>query len=160
MPSPHFARENPKNPPFDRHNNVIIMEDCGAGTVTLKQFLCSDSAPSTGLAETIGTAVGDFIALVHNWSRSNPDGILDIFDKNLDANKVMADLNYDRLVKTLQRSDKDDLPLLSDLEMEPSDLQVISKLTDEYRFHMMSGRVPGEDVVSPFPKKIVSFDIF
>jgi len=148
--SPTSLVKVPKIHHFDSQNNVIVMEDCGADAVTLRTFLDSDRALSTGLAESIGTAIGEFIALVHDWSRSNPEGILDIFDKNLDANKVMADLNYDRLVTTLQRSDKDDLPLLSDLEVEPSDIQVISKLTDEYHLHLMSPRVPGHDVVSPF----------
>jgi len=50
---------------------------------------------------------------------------------------------------TLQR-DKDDLPLLSDLEIPPSDTQTISETTDEYHtnFIHMSSRVPGQDVVS------------
>lgn len=39
-------------------------------------------------------------------------------------------MNYDRLVTTLQRSDKDDLPLLSDFEIDPPDLQVISEPAD------------------------------
>ena len=62
---------------FDVYNNLIVMEDCGADVITLRELLCSGSACSATLAETIGTAVGDFIALAHEWSRSNPDGILD-----------------------------------------------------------------------------------
>jgi 5-methylthioribose kinase len=131
---------------FDVYNNLIVMEDCGADVVTLREWLCSGSACSTGLAETIGTAVGDFIALVHEWSRSNPDGILDIFDKCSHAKNIIADLNYNRLVATLQCSDKDDLPLLSDFKIDPSDIQAISKLTNEYHSHLMSPRVPGHDV--------------
>jgi len=59
-------------------------------------------------------------------------------------------LNYDRLVATLQHCDKDDLPLLSDLEIPPSDIQTISEIIDEYHTHLMSPRVPGQDVVGPF----------
>lgn len=135
---------------FDVYNNLIVMEDCGADAITLREFLCSASACSTGLIETIGTAVGDFIALVHEWSKSNPDGILDIFDKCLHAKKMIADLNYNRVVATLQCSDKDDLPLLSDFTIDPSDIQAISKLTHEYHSRLMSARVPGHDVVSLF----------
>ncbi|KAF8731251.1 hypothetical protein AX14_004991, partial [Amanita brunnescens Koide BX004] len=58
-----------------------------------------------------------------------------------------AEFYYDRLVATLQKSDKDDLPLLSGLETDSSDIQVISAFTDEYRSHMMSPRVPGRDVL-------------
>jgi hypothetical protein len=139
---------------FDVYNNLIIMEDCGTDVVTLREFLCSDGASAADLAQTIGTAVGEFIAFVHEWSRSNPDNILDVFDKNLHAKRMIADLSYDRLVTTLQRTDKDDLPLLSGLEVDPSDIRAISKLTDEYRSHLMSPRVPGHDVVSvPFDLK-------
>jgi hypothetical protein len=145
---------------FDVYNNLIIMEDCGTDVVTLREFLCSDGASAADLAQTIGTAVGEFIAFVHEWSRSNPDNIIDVFDKNLHAKRMIADLSYDRLVTTLQRTDKDDLPLLSGLEVDPSDIRAISKLTDEYRSHLMSPRVPGHDVVSvPFhlkKKKVVS----
>ena len=77
----------PKILHFDVYNDLIIMEDCGADVITLRELLCSGSACSTTLAETIGTAVGDFIALVHERSRRNPDGILDTFDKCLHAKK-------------------------------------------------------------------------
>ena len=145
----------PKIHHFDVYNNLIVMEDCGADAVTIRELLCSGGACSTSLAETIGTAVGDFIALLHEWSRSNPDGILDIFDKCLHAKKMAAEINYNRLVATLQCSDRDDLPLLSDFETDPSDIQAISKLMDEYHFHLMSARVPGSDVVSVFPKELL-----
>ena len=69
--------EVPKILHFDVYNNFIIVEDYGADVITIRELLCSGSACSTTLAETIGTAVGDFIALAHEWSRSNPDGILD-----------------------------------------------------------------------------------
>jgi len=136
----------PKIHHFDASNHLIIMEDCGTDVVTLREFLCSGGGSSVGVAETIGTAVGQFVALVHEWSRSNPDGILDTFEKSLDAKRMIADLNYNRLVTTLLGSDKDDLPFLSDLEIDPSDIQFISKLTDEYHSHLMSARVPGHDV--------------
>lgn len=138
----------PKIYHFDSYNNFIIMEDCGSDVITLKEFLASGGASSTSVAETIGTAVGEFIATVHEWSRSNPDGILDVFDKSIHAKKIISDLNYNRLVSTLQCLDKDDLPLLSGFESTPSELQTISKLSDEYRSHLLAPRVPGLDVVS------------
>ncbi|KAI9456939.1 kinase-like domain-containing protein [Boletus coccyginus] len=130
----------PKIHHFDVYNNLIVMEDCGADVVTIRELLCSGSACSISIAETIGTAVGDFVALVHEWSRSNPDGILDIFDKCLQVKKMTAEFNYTRLVATLQCSDRDDLPLLSDFKTDPSDIQAISKLADEYHSHLMSAR--------------------
>ena len=72
------------------------------------------------------------------------------FQKCFHTKRTTADLNYNHLVATLQR-DRDDLPLLSDLEIPPSDTQTISETTDEYHTHFihMSSRVPGQDVVSP-----------
>jgi hypothetical protein len=90
-------------------------------------------------------------------SRSNPDGVFDTFGKNLHAKKMIADLSYNRLVTTLLRSDKDDLPLLSDFEMDPSDIQFVSKLMDEYHSHLMSAQATRHDVVSPCPEKLASF---
>ena len=46
----------------------------------------------------MGTAVDEFLALVHEWSRSNPDGMFDILDKSLHA------LNYDRLLSARTRT--------------------------------------------------------
>ena len=138
----------PKVHHYDVYNNFFIMEDCGTDVVTLREFLSSATVSSVALANSIGTAVGEFIALIHEWSRGNPDGILDTFDKSVHAKKLLADLAYDRVLSTLQRSDKDDLPFLSDFELDAADVGAISKLTDEYRSGLMSARVPGHDVVS------------
>jgi hypothetical protein len=128
------------------------MEDCGPDAVNLHELLCSGKASAPGLAETIGTALGEFIAFMHEWSRSNPDNILDYFKKNTQAEKAVTEFGHDRLVATLLNSDKDDLPLVSGLEVDPSDIQVISKLVDEYRSQLASPRVPNRDVVSPSKK--------
>ena len=76
-----------------------------ADCVALEDFLCSGFP---GVAETVGTALGEFISFLHEWSRSNPDGIFDAFDKNMQGKKAAAELYYDRLVATLQTSDKYD----------------------------------------------------
>ena len=140
----------PKIHHFDRSNHLIIMEDCGTDSVTLTDFL-SSGAISPGVAEAIGTAVGEFIGLVHEWSRSNPGCILDSFERNFRVKRTIADLSYNRIVTTLLRSDKDNLPMLTGLEIDPSEIQFVSKLMDEYRSRLMSARVPGHDVVCPFP---------
>ena len=143
----------PKILHFDPSNHLIIMEDCGTDVVTLTEFLCSGGASSVGVAETIGTAVGEFIALLHEWSRSNPDGVLDTFEKSSHAKEIIADFSYNRLVTTLLHTNKDDLPLLSDFEIDPSEIQYTSKLMDEYYSHLMSARATRHDVVSPCPEK-------
>lgn len=137
----------PKIHHFDEHNNVIIMEDCGPDFLNLKEFLCSGNA-SPNLAKIIGTALGEFIASVHEWSRNNPDGILDVFHTNSLAKNAAIELNYDRLVATLRQTDKYDLPLLAGLNTDPSDIGVIAKLAAEYRAHLLAPTVSDRDVVS------------
>ena len=53
-------------------------EDCSDDIITLRGYLCSDkvSSPKPG---NIGATVGQYIALVHDWSKRNSDGILDNF---------------------------------------------------------------------------------
>ena len=66
------------------------MEDFGPDVVTLVDFLCSGDASAPGVAESIGTALGEFVLLLHEWSRSNPDGVLDAFDKNIQGKMATA----------------------------------------------------------------------
>src|ERR1700722_20044305 len=131
----------PKIYHFDTSNQVIIMEDCGPEATSLEDFLSGDTS-SPQVAETIGTALGEFILSVHEWSRNNPIGVLDTFDKNSLAKMTTAEFYYNHLVTTLQGSDLN-------LKVDPFDIQVISDITDEYRSRMMSAWVPGRDVVSP-----------
>lgn len=140
----------PKIYHFDTHNNVIIMEDCGVDGISLREFLCSGHASSLGVAETVGRAIGEFLASMHEWSRNNPDGILDVFDNSLHAKKMAAHINCDLMSATLPRPDTNDPSLLPDLEVVPSDIQAISKLSDEYRSRVMSTRDLVHDVVSLF----------
>jgi len=41
------------------------MEDCGDDVITLRKLFCSGKVSSQKLAENIGAAVGQCIALVH-----------------------------------------------------------------------------------------------
>jgi len=84
----------PKIYHLDTHNHVIIMEDYGADTISLREFMESSDSSFPALAETIGTAAGKFIASVHEWSRSNPDGVLDRFEKNDRGRAAAAQFNH------------------------------------------------------------------
>lgn len=124
------------------------MEDCGTDAVTLKDFLRSGEASPPGLAQTIGTSLGEFIAAMHEWSKSNPDGILDVFDKSVQAKKLSGWATYGRLLPTLDPTAEDIPPKLLDppLEVDDSDLKAIAQIADELQADMMSAR----DVVSSF----------
>ena len=88
----------------------------------LQEFLCSDSAASPGITEAIDTALEKFIRSMHEWSRTNPNDILDVFDKNFAAKEALANYYYDHIVATLQKSNKNDLLVLVDLEVDASDI--------------------------------------
>ncbi|RXW19490.1 hypothetical protein EST38_g6355 [Candolleomyces aberdarensis] len=142
----------PKIHHLDVHNHVIIMEDCGPDVVTLTEYLSSrGDAVSPETARDIGVTLGEFLASMHDWSRSNPDGILDLFDENTQAKDVGAEFYYDRVAPTLDGSDKSSNglpPLPSDLQVDRSNIQLIPTLAQEYRSKLFSDRVPGRDVVS------------
>ena len=49
------------------------------------------------IAEAIGMALGEFIGSMHESSRTNPDDVLNVFDKNVAAKEASADY-YCKLV--------------------------------------------------------------
>ena len=136
----------PKIHHFDPHNKLIIMEDSGTDAVTLKDFLRSGKASPPGLAQTIGRSLGEFIAAVHEWSKTNPNGLLDVFDTSVRPGKLSGWLYYGRLLSTLDPTAENVPPTLLDppLDVHDSDLQVITKIADELQAEMRSTR----DVVS------------
>ena len=50
----------------DEVANLIVMDDCGVHAVVLKDYLlASKLSPST--ARTVGAALGEFLARLHEW---------------------------------------------------------------------------------------------
>lgn len=121
---------------FDDKANVIIMDDCGLGSVPLKK-LFADGNYSIASAKKIGEALGHFIKLVH--ANGNADkGILDLFKTNIQARQISAYVTYGRLVSTL--NGQDHLPALSDppLDVEPRDLDVVGDIASKMQSEIMS----------------------
>ncbi|KAK0500653.1 kinase-like domain-containing protein [Armillaria luteobubalina] len=123
---------------FDDKANVIIMDDCGLGTVPLKKLFI-DGNYSVASAKKIGEALGHFIRLVH--VNGNVDkGIPDLFKKNAQARQISAFVTYGRLVSTL--NGQDHLPALSD---PPLDLDAVGNIASKMQSEIMSA----ETSVSP-----------
>ncbi|KAK0466335.1 kinase-like domain-containing protein [Desarmillaria tabescens] len=121
---------------FDDEANVIVMDDCGLGTVTLKK-LFTDGNYSPAAAKMIGEALGHFIKLVH--TNGNADKrILDLFKTNVQAKQISAYVTYGRLVSTLSGQDR--LPALSDppLDIEAKDLEVVKDVASKMQSEIMS----------------------
>ncbi|KAF5378573.1 hypothetical protein D9615_007124 [Tricholomella constricta] len=122
---------------FDPQRNVIIMEDCGIDALTLKEFMRRGSGSESaapGLAATIGTSLGRFLGAMHAWSRADPDGILELFAKNLQALRLSAWATYGRVAETLQPRAGDDVPpALTDqpIVVSESDMGIVNEVAEE-----------------------------
>ncbi|GLB43504.1 putative phosphotransferase enzyme family protein [Lyophyllum shimeji] len=132
---------------FDTQHNVIIMEDCGPGTLTLKDFLREGRASSTpdaaDLAEIIGASLGRFIGAMHAWSRADPDGMLSLFAENTQALQLSPWATYGRVVQTLRPGEGDDVPpALADppFAVRDADVDVVRKVAGEMSAAMMAAR--------------------
>ncbi|KAH7923920.1 hypothetical protein BV22DRAFT_1014458 [Leucogyrophana mollusca] len=106
--------------------HVMIIDDCGEDTRTLKQSMI-DGLVSPAMAEEIGCALGRFIGRIHSWTK-DPSVDLSLFETNDEAKEISGFISYGRLTSTL--TGKDDIPALSDppIDISQTDLQVISDL--------------------------------
>lgn len=122
---------------FDTTSHVIIMEDCGADAVPLKELFLQDGALSVGIAHKIGTALGTFLAQVHTWGRN--DEVLDFFEGNREARMISAWATYGRVVSTLTT---DNLPALSDppLDVSAQELEDLAAVADDTAETIRSAR--------------------
>ncbi|KAF8079097.1 kinase-like domain-containing protein [Lyophyllum atratum] len=132
---------------FDPTHSVIVMEDCGVHTLTLKEFMRQGRAASTpdapGLPETIGSSLGRFVAAMHKWSRADPDGILQLFAQNSQALELSPWVTYGRVMQTLEPGDGDEvLPALTDplLIAADADVEVVRKVVEEMIGAMKAAR--------------------
>jgi 5-methylthioribose kinase len=57
---------------FDKAQHVIVMDDAGEGSMSLEMFMQQGRA-TTDMAKEIGSAVGGFLAWLHQWGRGNED---------------------------------------------------------------------------------------
>lgn len=106
---------------YDQEANVIVMEDCGERSVTLKEFMQQNTV-SLELSASIGTALGRFAGGMHVWSRGDAS-ICQFFEGNNQAKAMSAWVIYGRLVPTLRGEEElqslIDPPLaISETEME------------------------------------------
>lgn len=114
---------------FDKEANVIILDDCGEDSLTLKQFM-QDGKSNPSLSEEIGRALGEFLGKVHVWGRHNRP-VLDVFETNEQAKTMSAWATYGRLISTL--TGQDDLPALRDppIDVSREQLDIIRKISTE-----------------------------
>ena len=112
---------------YDDLHHVIVMDDAGENTRTLKDIILAGSL-SQRLAEDIGSACGAFLANLHEIGSANNEA-LEWAAGNKLAREILAWATYGRLVETVDGSDKS-IPELQDpcLPLSPDQLDLLKKV--------------------------------
>ncbi|PFH50967.1 hypothetical protein AMATHDRAFT_143692 [Amanita thiersii Skay4041] len=115
---------------FDEKECVIIMEDAGADSVPLKQFMI-EGRLSVLMAERLGTALGEFAGRLHVWGKD--PNVLEYFEGHKMAKELFAWVNYGRLYQAIDPSKESDVAALRDppLEHSEEDLAIIKKVGED-----------------------------
>jgi Ser/Thr protein kinase RdoA (MazF antagonist) len=126
----------------DEVNHVIIMEDAGRDAVNLKELLRRPNPPSAVTGAAIGRVLGEFIASLHAWGKTDQGRTsLDFFDGQPQARNIAAWATYGRLVDTITGK-SESIPLIHDppIPVTSEELEKISKLAEERAEEMRSSR--------------------
>ncbi|KAL1732093.1 kinase-like domain-containing protein [Schizophyllum commune] len=115
---------------FDDENHVLIMDDCGESSVTLKALIREKNI-STLVAECIGRALGEFLALVHSRGAKQSQEFLGLFASNEQARSISAWATYGRARETLDGSAG--IAVLADppLDVEKEKLDKVGAIASE-----------------------------
>ncbi|KAJ7697194.1 kinase-like domain-containing protein [Mycena rosella] len=122
---------------FDEEAHVIIMDDCGASSLTLKELLLT-ATPSPAVAREIGLALGEFLGRLHSWAATDPS-LLDFFDQNAQAKQITAWVTYGRLISTLTTDNLPAVALLSE-PVPPEDIDDIRAIIAERTPEILTSR--------------------
>ena len=126
----------------DEASHVIIMEDAGQDSVNLKELLRRPNPPSAATGAAIGRALGEFIARLHVWGKTDQGrASLDFFDGHPQARNICAWATYGRLEDTIVGK-SESIPLIHDppLPVTSVELEKISKFAKERAEEMRRSR--------------------
>lgn len=114
---------------FDEENHVIIMDDVGGDSVTLKELMIKGNV-SLHMAKEIGITIGKFLGELHKWGKENKEAWKAV-KGNMQAKIILAWAFYGRLKETLVGAD--DVPKLSfpPLEVDEQEIEIIKKVGEE-----------------------------
>lgn len=114
---------------FDEEHHVIIMDDAGEGSVTLKALM-KQGQVSLHTAKEIGAAMGNFLGRLHKWGQEDKEACMAVRG-NIQGRSIKAWAFYGRLRETLEGAE--DVPLLSDppLKIDEQELDIIDKVAKE-----------------------------
>ncbi|KAI6047831.1 kinase-like domain-containing protein [Pisolithus marmoratus] len=123
----------------DEETHVMIIDDAGTDSRTLKDVLINESLP-TALLEDMGVALGHFLSHLHG-SHKRRDVDLSLFANNEVGKTISAWVTYGRIVSTL--TGKNEIPALSNppLEIPGEKLAAFSKLAETRSMEIRSSTV-------------------
>lgn len=102
---------------YDDIEHVVIMDDCGCTSVTLKEYM-QQGRCSVETAHRIGKEVGNFIGQLHIWGQGNA-GVYEFFEGNQQGKLMSSWAFYGRLLATFD----DGLEKLQDPDVQPSEAE-------------------------------------
>jgi len=110
------------------------MEDCGSGSRTLKDLLVEHpNALSPDRAQELGSALGEFIRIVHDEGTEDKD-LMNLVSKNVEMRKLTAWVTYGRLMDTLTDRETGKRPAAvfnPPLNLPSEDLETIQELVTQ-----------------------------
>lgn len=118
----------PKVHLHDEIANVIIMDDCGADAVILKDIVLAGGL-SVSTAHAIGSALGEFLARLHAWGKD--EEIKAFFEGNTQARTISAWATYGRLVDSLSGETRPKALQEPPLDVGEERLAVLREIADE-----------------------------
>ncbi|KAF8640475.1 hypothetical protein AX17_000138 [Amanita inopinata Kibby_2008] len=115
---------------FDEKEHVIVMQDCGDASVSLKQFML-EGRLSASMGERLGKGLGEFLGQLHVWGRDR--AAWQLFDANQQAKEMSAWVYYGRLYETLDVGQNAGVASLRDppLEVDLQDMEVIKHVAEK-----------------------------
>ncbi|CAK5282838.1 unnamed protein product [Mycena citricolor] len=118
---------------FDEDKHVIIMDDAGTESTTLKSLFLSTNPPPAPLARDIGSAIGQFLGRLHSWGSGN-DAAMDEFAGNDLGKRITSWITYGMILPTLTTTEVPAVALLPE-PVSASDLAnlraLVEKRTDQ-----------------------------
>lgn len=98
LPSDMLARV-PRLHHHDKKEHVLIMDDCGAEAMTLKQLL-KEGLLDIPACRIVGRELGAFLATIHRECMKDQE-LMQYLDQNTEMKRLSAMMTYGRLVDTL-----------------------------------------------------------
>jgi len=118
----------PKVYHYDGQAHFIIMQDCGTGSRTLKQFLIDEpNGLDTEEAQRLGSALGDFISTVQEEGTKD-QALMACVARNAEMRRISAWYFYGRLIDSLVGGEKKPLPFDRPFDLSPEDLRTLDEL--------------------------------